>query len=396
MTEKTGKDMNKKTRKGFIMRVVILGGGFGGINTALKLGKKLKDSQHEIILVEKKDHFLFRPSLTWALFNKRNIEDIILPLAPLLQKVGVKFIQNKIIQVSPKYNQVILQNDTILDYDYLVIATGGLPNFEAFPGLKENTYSCYYEEDTQKANEQIKKIKSGNHILIGAADGNPCPCLSYELLFEMEDYLQQQKIKASLTYFTFEKDLFDYVGNKVSAKLEKLIDEKQIPFYKNVSVEKVEPNLLHLSNGMVLPFTMTMILPPFKGADYIFASPELEHENGFIPVHNTLQSKQWINIFSVGDTIKNPAVIHKSGLAAEMEAHIAAENIYATLHGKSPEKQYVETGLGLMETGTEGGIAFVKYPNKKDEKPIIEFSTQGTLPHLMKIAFEKYYLWKLS
>ena len=377
------------------MRIVILGGGFGGVNTALKLGKKLKDSKNEIILVAEKPHFLFRPSLPWVIFDERKLDDATLPLDKILQKVGVQFIQKTVIQVLPKNNRVVLQDDTILEYDYLVIATGGLPDFEKTPGLKENTYSCYFEDDTKKTKEQIENIKSGDQILIGASDGNPCTCLSYELLFEMDAYLQKQKINASITYFTYESDLFDYVGNKVSSTLEKLLNEKKIPFYKNVTVEKVEPNLLHLTNGMTFPFTFSLITPAFKGADYIFASPDLEHENGIIPVHNTLQTKQWENIYSVGDTIQNPAVIHKSGWAAEVEAHIAAENIHLSLQGKTPEKKYVETALGMMELGTEGGMAFVKYPNKRNEAPMIEMATQGVLPHLMKVAFEKYYLWKL-
>lgn len=377
------------------MRIVILGGGFGGVNTALKLGKKLKDSHHEIILVAEKPHFLFRPSLPWVIFNERKLDDATLPLDKILQKVGVQFIQKTVKQVLPKNNQVVLQDEILLNYDYLVIATGGLPDFEKIPGLKENTYSCYFEDDTKKTKEQIENIKSGDQILIGASDGNPCTCLSYELLFEMDAYLQKQKINASITYFTYESDLFDYVGNKVSSTLEKLLQEKQIPCYKNVSIEKVEPNLLHLTNGTTCPFTFSLITPAFKGADYIFASPDLEHENGIIPVHNTLQTKQWENIYSVGDTIQNPAVIHKSGWAAEVEAHIAAENIYLSLQGKTPEKEYIETALGMMELGTEGGMVFVKHPNKRNESPLIEMATQGVLPHLMKVAFEKYYLWKL-
>lgn len=378
------------------MRVVILGGGFGGVNTALKLGKKLKDSQHEVILVAERPHFLFRPSLPWVIFNERKLDDTTLPLDRILQKVGVQFIQKTVKQVLPKYCQVILQDEIVLDYDYLVIATGGLPDFEKVPGLKENTYSCFFEDDTKKTKERIKNLQSGEQILMGASDGNPCTCLSYELLFEVDAYLQKHKINASLTYFTYEGDLFDYVGNKVSATLEKKLNEKGIPFYKNVTIEKVEPNLLHLSNGMDFPYTFSLILPSFRGADYIFASPDLEHENGMIPVHNTLQTKQWINVYSVGDTIQTPAVIHKSGWAAEVEAHIAAENIYSILHGKAPEKEFVDSALGFMELGTEGGVAFVKYPNKRNENPFIEMSSQGALPHLMKVAFEKYYLWKLS
>jgi sulfide:quinone oxidoreductase len=378
------------------MRILILGGGFGGVNTALKLGKKLKDSNHEIILVAEKPHFLFRPSLPWVVFNERKLDDVTRPLDKILQKVGVEFIQKTIIQVLPKNNKVILQDDTVLDYDYLVIATGGLPDFEKIPGLKENTYSCYFEDDTQKTKERIENIKSGDQILIGASNGNPCTCLSIEFLFELDAYLQKQNINASITYFTYEKDLFDYVGNKVSSTLEKLLNEKEIPFYKNVSIEKVEPNLLHLTNGESFPFTFSLITPAFKGRDYIFASPDLDHVNGLIPVHNTLQSRQWRNVYSVGDTIYTPIIIHKSGLAAEIQGHIAAENIYSSLLGKSPEKKFVDTALGMMELGTKGGMAFIKYPNKRNEAPLIEMATQGVLPHLMKAAFEKYYLWKLS
>ena len=48
------------------MRVVILGGGFGGVNAALWLGDKLEGTSHEVILVTDKPDFLFRPSLIWV------------------------------------------------------------------------------------------------------------------------------------------------------------------------------------------------------------------------------------------------------------------------------------------------------------------------------------------
>ncbi|MMZ65245.1 hypothetical protein D1872_276400 [compost metagenome] len=88
--------------------------------------------------------------------------------------------------------------------------------------------------------------------------------------------------------------------------------------------------------------------------------------------------------------------IIKNGRAAELQGQVAAENIYFQIQGKTQQKEYQNSLLGLMELGTDGGMFMIKYPTSKLSSSFIEWASDGAIPHLLKIAFEKYYLWKLS
>lgn len=379
------------------MRVVILGGGFGGLNTAIRLGEKLKSSNHEVILVADKHEFIFRPSLIWVPFGERKIEDISFPLHTTLQKAGVQFIKNKVASVFPKKKRIIFQDHKMLDYDFLVVATGGFPDYEKIEGLKGNTASIYDAEEALLTKQRIEGLKSGDPIVIGVAQENPCQTISYEFLFELQAYLIQQKINSSITFFTHEKELLDLGGKKATELLTEHMQENQISYVSNVTIDKVEQGKVSLSNGISLPFALSLILPPYKGADYIFLSDDLDHENGLIPVNSYLQSIQWENIYAVGDTnLIGQKTMIKNGRAAEIEGHIAAENIYSQLQGREAHKEYHDSLLGVMELGTEGGMLMIKYPASTPRSSSIEWASDGTVPHMMKVAFEKYYLWKLG
>jgi len=379
------------------MRIVILGGGFGGLNSALWLSDHLQESEHEIILVADQPNFLFRPSLIWVPFGARKIEDISFSLETTLNKAGVQFILNKVVQVLPKEKKVVLEDETAINYDFLVIATSGFPDYASIEGLKDNTASIYHAGDALKTKEGVKTLKSGEPIVVGVAEGNPCPCNAYEFLFELDAHLKHHKIESPITFFTYEEELFDLSANKASHRLEKHMQEKNISFYCNVKLDKVDKENVYLSNGEILPYSFSLILPRYKGADFIFLSNDIDHENGLIHVNHHLQTIKWDNIYAVGDTIliKDMPML-KNGRGAELQGHIAAKNIYSQLNGEPPKKEFQDSLLGLLELGTDGGMFMVKYPTSKLASSFFEWAADGAIPHLMKIAYEKYYMWKLS
>lgn len=380
------------------MRIVILGGGFGGLNSALWLGKKLKHTDHEVVVIADKPDFLYRPSLIWVPFNEREITDISFPLAPTLEKVGVEFIEAHVKQVLPKENKVIFQNESKIHYDFLVIATGGFADYEKIQGLTGNTSSIYWAEDALKTKEELENLQSGDTVAIGVAQGNPCQSIAYEFIFELDAFLKKREKNVSLTFFTFEEALSKSAGEKAAELSKKHMEEKGITYHCNVEIEAVDKEKIELNNGLTIPYTFSMILPPYRGADYIFASSGLHHENGMIPVHATLQTEQWENIYAVGDTNRIIDMPHewKKGRAAEIQAHVAAENIFNNIQGIKKEKKYEENLLGLMELGTDGGMLSVKYPKSKNSSSLMEWSMDGPIPHIMKVALEKYYIRKFS
>ena len=122
--------------------VVILGGNFAGLTAALEAKRRLKHADHKVIVVSNRDHFLFVPSLIWVPFGEREIEDITLPLRPILEEHGVEFIHATATKVLPEEHYVETSEGKI-EYDYLVIATGPKLDY-SLPGVnpKEGLVSC--------------------------------------------------------------------------------------------------------------------------------------------------------------------------------------------------------------------------------------------------------------
>lgn len=376
------------------MRIVIVGGGFGGLNAAFWLGPKLRDSQHEVVLVADKSHFLFRPSLVWVPFRDREIQDISFLLEPPLRKIGVRFLQKRVISILPKETQIVFQDESRLCYDYLILATGAPPDWNEIPGLKENTASIYYEKDALETRKRVESLIGGQPIVVGVAQHNPTPGCAYEFLFELETYLRKRNKSSPMSFFTYEKEMFNHKGEKVTELLEKQMQKRQIPFYCNVTVTKVDEGRVLLSNGVSLPFSFSLILPPFKGADLIFSSPDINHVNGLVQANSYLQSIQWDNLYVVGDG--NMMEGYKSGRVAELQGKIAAENIYNRIRGLTQQKEFHYELIYVMELGGDGGMFIAKYPLTKKGTAYLEWAAEGTIPHLIKLAFEKYYMVKFS
>src|SRR4029453_18791870 len=129
------------TRRSRQKRIVILGGGFGGVYAAIHLEKLLaRQSAVEICLVSHDNFFLFTPLLHEIAASDLEITNIVNPLRKLLRKVEVLVgdvnridLPNKRVLISRGYRNHSLQ----IDYDHLVIALGSITNFYGIPGLAD-------------------------------------------------------------------------------------------------------------------------------------------------------------------------------------------------------------------------------------------------------------------
>jgi sulfide:quinone oxidoreductase len=290
----------------------------------------------------------------------------------------------------PKQNHVICHDDEIIEYDYLIIASGASPDWARIKGLEGISASVYDISSALKIRNKLEEIEEGDPIVIGVAQENQSQGIAYEFLFELDAYLNERRIKCPITFFTYEKELFDGNGKEPTEKLEELMAEKQISYYCSVSIEQVDGGKIYLNNGERLPYSFLLVLPPYKGKECIFSSKDFKHENGILPVHETLQSVQWENIYVVGDA--NNIKGRKSGRTAELQGVLAAENIVKQMHYE-PLRSFQHDTLYLMELGNEGAM-FVM--NKSSEQEILKWTMSGMMPHIMKRAFEKYYLLKFS
>ena len=121
-------------------RICILGGGFGGLYTALRLSQfpwNLPDKP-EIILVEQNDRFLFSPLLYELLTGELQTWEIAPPFSELLAETNVRFVQGSVAEVDVRSPQVKLQDGQHFTYDRLVLALGGETPMDKVPGCADH------------------------------------------------------------------------------------------------------------------------------------------------------------------------------------------------------------------------------------------------------------------
>ena len=102
--------------------IVIVGAGVGGLPCAYEM-KETLGKEHQISVINERDHFQFTPSNPWVAVGSRTKKDICVPLSPELAKKGINFMQDRVTKIDAENNVLQLREGNSVNYDYLVIAT---------------------------------------------------------------------------------------------------------------------------------------------------------------------------------------------------------------------------------------------------------------------------------
>src|SRR5262245_44639332 len=121
-------------------RLVILGGGFGGLDVARSIGRsRAARAAWDTVLVDKENFFQFNPLLPAVAVGSVETRHIVYPLREMSRHRRIRFLKNKAIAIDLEARTVKLHNDLVEHYDTLVIAVGSVTNYYGVPGAAEHT-----------------------------------------------------------------------------------------------------------------------------------------------------------------------------------------------------------------------------------------------------------------
>lgn len=390
-------------------RVIVVGGSFAGLTAAYSL-KRLLGQRVDVTVVARQSEFVFIPSLIWVAPGKRRRDQVAFELRPHLEAKGIRFIEARLDAVDPT-NSTIRTEDGQLSYDYLVLATGPKLEWDAIPGLGPSqgyTHSvCSLPEALEAEVAWQEFLKNPGPVIVGAAQGASCFGAGYEVVFNLEHALRKAGVrdKAPVTFITSEPFLghFGLGGLGQGEKmLSRFFGSRGISAITNTGVQKVEPDEVVLSDGRRLPYKYAIIIPPFLGIDAVRDSPGLCNARGFVPVNDRYQHVDHPRIYSAGVAIavappaatEVPTGVPKTGYMAEVMGHLVAHNIAAEITGSAPkERPFGDiNALCILDAGDSGVIMVTDkiFAPRKTEMLI-----PGPWAHWAKLAFEKYFLWKM-
>ena len=396
--------------------IVVLGAGVGGMSAAYE-ARDLMGSNHTVTLLSNLPYFQFTPSNPWVGVGWRVKQDITIELAPLMAKQGIKFNSVGAKQIKPDENAIELNDGSIMNYDYLIIATGPELAFDEIPGLgpEHHTQSvCTVDHATHAHAKWEEFCKDPGPIIVGAVQGASCYGPAYEYAMIMETDLRKRKIRdqVPMTFVTSEP----YVGHlglggvgDTKGMLESEMRERHIRWILNAKVDRVEAGTMyvteHNEDGSEkkkheLPFKYSMMLPAFRGVPATRGIEGLNNPRGFIIVDKHQRNPKYTNIFGVGVCIAIapleqtavPVGVPKTGYMIESMVTAAVENIHDLIHGKEPHVVPTWSALCLADFGDKGA-AFVAQPQIPPRN--VNWSAEGVWVHYAKVAFEKYFLRKM-
>ena len=396
--------------------IVVLGAGLGGIIMAYEMKRKLQRDDR-LTVVNLGSTYSFVPSNPWVAVGWRQPQDITVDLVPVLKAHGIALRPEGARRVHPGESRLELNDGSVLDYDYLVIATGPELAFDEVPGLGPGGHTqsiCHVDHAVRAKAAFDALVKAPGPIVVGAVQGASCYGPAYEFAFILDTALRNARIRdrVPMTFVTPEPYIghlgLDGVGD-TKGLLESALRERHIKWITNARTARVEPGMLiteevdeagALKATHELPFAFSMLLPAFRGVPAVAGIEGLTNPRGFVVIDRHQRNPAFPNVFGIGVGVAIPPVgktplavgVPKTGFMIESMVTAAAENISALLKGEEPRAVASWNAVCLADFGDDG-IAFVAQPQIPPRN--LNWSAQGKWVHAAKVGFEKYFLRKV-
>lgn len=393
--------------KTYRRHVVVAGRGFAGVGAAYTLRERLPP-EYRVTVVEPSGRFLFAPSLVWAVLG-RSLYLGAFALYPALEAKGIEYDRASVREVRID-EHVIRTDDREIQYDRLIIATGGRPDTTAIPGLAGEFRATHWivgEESAAEAADTLRRLfDEPGPVIIGAAQGATYFSGVYELALALDTVLRKRGIRdhVPLTFITGQPYLGDlgFDQDAARAKLERMFGVKNIAYRTSTFIKRVGRQEVVLASGETLPAVASVIMPPFKGDVDLQKSPNLTDERGFIPVNERYQHVKYADIYAAGvassftrpiPPLTEPRVPHTGYLAVRM-GHAAAQNVAASLGFGPPAKRTLPYVLDVrLLDGGSTGLFLASRGTRRLQNMAIELPGQAA--HYLKAFQERYLVWRL-
>ena len=365
------------TRRPRKKRIVILGGGFGGVYAAIHL-EKLLAGQHtvEICLVSRDNFFLFTPMLHEIAASDLEVTNIVNPLRKLLHKVEVLVgdvneidLPNKRVLISRGYRNESRQ----VDYDQLVIALGSITNFYDLPGFPELALAMKSLPDAIRLRAQIlRHLEEANSdrkslLTFVVAGGG---FAGVETVAALNDFVREalpfypnlceDMLRVMLVHSG--SVILPELGESLGRYTQKVLARRGVEVRLNTRVKSMTENSVLLVDGAAIP-SRTLVWTAGTVPNPLILPLSCGKERGRIRVDQFLRVPDWPDVWAVGDCafvpdIRNPGKSHPpTAQHAIREGKIVAQNIAATLLGHRLKPFSFRT-IGLLASiGRRSGVA---------------------------------------
>jgi NADH dehydrogenase len=362
-------------------RVLILGGGFGGIYAALKLDKLMARHRGlEVTLVTRDNYFLFTPMLPEVAAGELEQSTIINPLRRLLKRV--KSFVGTIEAIDLKAQHVTVSHASDghtheLPYDQLVIALGAGTNFFNLPGVEDSCLTIKTLSDAVAIrNQLITHLEEAN---AECAAGQRHPMLTFvvagggfagvETLGGINDFVREairfypnlRPDHLRFVLVTPDEVILPELNRKLGIYAQRKLTMRGVEIVTAAKVGAIIDGIVELTNGDKIP-TNTLIWTAGAAQNRVLTELPLPKRNGRIVVDQYLGVEGWPGIWAVGDcalvaNVRAGGFYPPTAQHALREAKVVARNVTAALYGGRKKSFRYRTLGQLAAIGRRTGVA---------------------------------------
>lgn len=362
-------------------RVVVVGGGFAGLETLFYLRHTLGDRVN-LTLLSDQDYFLFKPNTIYIPFGA-DPEQLKVDLNRPTHRKQIDFKVAQAQGIDRDAKKVVTSTGDIA-YDYLVVATGAAMRPQEIPGLRDYALTLWTPEEMAGLGKGlqtlVEKAKMGDRqkLLYLVPPNNKCSGPLYELVLMTDTWLERQGVRdqIDMTWSTFEEGYIQAFGPRLNTVVTDEFVERQITGHKGFVVTGVEPGKVYYQNGETLPYDLLVSFPPYIAKER-FAGLPLD-DRGFIHVEaDSRRVKGSDSIFAVGDAADFPI---KQAFLALLQGDAAAAHLAAEIEGHPApaDARFEPMSMCVMEELNKATFAQVPLKYTGDVLKPVAVATEDT------------------
>lgn len=389
-------------------RIVILGGGAGGLTIAARLGRLLDGAR--ITVVEPSEAHFYQPGFTLVAAGVYQTRDVTDRTAHYMPR-GAEWLRTRVAAVDPERQVVHTADGESVTYDFLVVATGLVLDFEAVEGLSENDLgregltSIYAgPEVARAAYEGILRFGERGGVARFTKPDTPIKCAGAPIKAALigDDLLRTADHRGATEFHYHADSEVLFSVQRFDDKVRQLYRERDVTVHEASVLEAIEVGrrraTFRRSDGdrVEVDYDYLHVTPPMRahrwiGESGLAAEDPPYDRGGWLAVDQyTLQHLRYPNISGVGDVVGTP--IGKTASTVRAHGSVVAENLVAVLEEREPERRF--NGYTSCPLITRvGEAALVEFDYTLEETPTyFGFMDQGQPSWLwwrLKVQFIK-------
>ncbi|TDK62346.1 NAD(P)/FAD-dependent oxidoreductase [Bacillus salipaludis] len=361
-------------------KIVIVGAGYGGLMTTVRLQKLLGVNEAEIVLINKNDYHYETTWLHEASAGTLHHDKVRYDIRNVVDRSKVEFIQDTVVEINKEEKKVILENDQV-NYDYLVIALGGEPETFGIKGLKEYAFGITNVNSSRQLREHIEyqfatynmeEEKNDNRlsIVVGGAGFTGIEFLG-ELTNRIPELCQEydvdfQKVKITCVEAAptvlpgFDPELVSYAVSQ--------LERRGVEFLIGTAIKEATPEGIFVGKGDEEPYEIkagTVVWAAGVRGNAIIEKSGFEAMRGRVKVQPDLRVPGFDDVFIIGDSslVINEEINRPYPPTAQIamqQGEVVAKNITALVRNKAELENFTFDNKGTVcSLGEDDAIGVV-------------------------------------